>query len=126
MDKPLRTLLAVGGGFGLSFLGLGSLWAGAAWHFQALMFFPFLLLAFAITRAAPPGDKVFLAVIYGASPIGLLLTMFRDSNDSHLMPILMVCAWLAGVVSGHWLAGKLSRRSVDSGTQATTGNPDKN
>jgi len=114
MTTSLRALLAAGGGFGLSFLGLGILWAGAAWHYQALMFFPFFLLAFALARLAPPGDKVFLGVIYGASPLGLLLTMFRDSNDSHLMPMLMVCAWLAGILSGHYLAGKLACRGDDA------------
>ncbi|MGQ2978663.1 MAG: hypothetical protein ACT6Q9_03100 [Polaromonas sp.] len=114
MTKSLSVLVAAGGGFGLSFLGLGTLWAGAAWHYQALMFFPFFVLAFALTRLGPSGDKLFLLVICGASPLGLLLTMFRDRNDSHLMPILMVCTWLFGVLSGHWLAGKLPRRGDDS------------
>ncbi len=126
MNQTVRSLLAVGGGFGLSFLGLGSLWVGAAWHYQALMFFPFFLLAFALARAAPPGGRVFLLVIYGAAPIGLLTTMFRDSSGSHLMPMLMVGAWLAGVVSGHGLAGKLPRRSADPVRQAMAGDPDKN
>lgn len=107
MKKSLRAFFAAAGGFALSFLGMGTLWIGAAWHYQALMFLPFLLLAFAITRSGEPGDKLFMVVIYGAAPIGLLITQFRDSNDSHLMPILMVCAWLAGVLAGHCLAANL-------------------
>lgn len=114
MKESLRTLLAVAGGFGLSFLGLGTLWVGAAWHYQALMFLPFCLLAFAITRTGNPPDKAFMGVIYGAAPLGLLITQFRDSQDSHLMPILMASAWLAGILAGHHLAAKLPRRRGDA------------
>lgn len=114
MKESLRTLLAAAGGFGLSFLGLGTLWVGAAWHYQALMFLPFCLLAFAITRSGNPPDKAFMGVIYGAAPLGLLITQFRDSQDSHLMPILMASAWLAGILAGHHLAAKLPRRRDDA------------
>jgi hypothetical protein len=77
------------------------------------MALPFCLLAFAITRSGKPPDKAFMGVIYGAAPLGLLITQFGDSQDSHLMPVLIVCAWLAGIVAGHTLAAKLPRRRGD-------------
>ena len=106
MNKSLRTFIAFAGGFALSFIGLGALWAGAPWPHQALMFFPFFLLAYALARTGEPGDKPFVLIIGGASPLGLILTMFRDKNDSHLMPILIVCSWLAGILTGHLLAAR--------------------
>jgi len=110
MKKYLRPFFALAGGFGLSFAGLGALWAGAAWPYEALMFFPFLLLAIAISRTGPPRDKLFLLIIVGAYPIGHVITMFRDKNDSHLMPILIVCLWLLGILAGHYLAAKVLRK----------------
>ncbi len=103
LKNTLRGVVAVAGGFGLSFLAFGLLWIGTPWDYQALMFVPFFLLAFAVTRSGP-GDNAFALCIAGASPLGLLLTLFRDKNDSHLMPILMVLAWLAGILAGHFAA----------------------
>ncbi|MGE5640739.1 MAG: lysophosphatidic acid receptor, partial [Clostridia bacterium] len=105
----LRSIVAVAGGFGLSFVAFGLLWIGTPWHFQALMFVPFLLLAFAVTRTGP-GDKVFALCIAGALPLGLLLTLFRDKEGSHLMPILVVLAWLAGILAGHFAARAIRPR----------------
>jgi hypothetical protein len=117
--KSWKTLaswvFAVGGGFILSFIGLGVLWIGTPWHYQALMFFPFLLLSFSVTRIRNARDNVFLLVLYGAMPIGALMVMFRDKNNSHLMPILMVCTWVAGILLGHYLAGKSSRKETQAG-----------
>ena len=44
----LLTVVALLGGFALSFVGLGVLWVGVPWTYQMLMFFPFLLLALAV------------------------------------------------------------------------------
>lgn len=95
------------GGFILSFVGLGVLWVGAAWPYQMLMFFPFMLLALAIKRF---GGKVAFVFI-GAFPLASMLVQFRDKDDSHLMPILIVLAWVAGILLGHYFGGRLSRRS---------------
>lgn len=108
----LRVLLAVAGGFALSFGGLGVLWIGTAWPYQALMFMPFFVFAFGLSRTGGVGENAFLMIAAGAAPIGALFTMFRDKNDSHLMPILMVCAWLAGILEGHFLGDALRRRSA--------------
>lgn len=92
---------AIAGGFVLSFLGLGVLWAGAQWSYQLLMFIPFLVLAFAISRAG--GNALWTAV--GALPMAMLLVQFRDADDSHLMPILVCTTWCLGIVSGHFVGG---------------------
>jgi hypothetical protein len=111
MKHVVRAMLALAGGFALSFVGVGVLWIGTPWAYQMLMFIPFLLLAFAITVTSPAGDHAFLLVIAGAAPIGALLTLFRDRNDSHLMSILVVCAWLAGTLAGQQLAAMRLRRA---------------
>lgn len=105
----LRAFFAVAAGVGLSFLGFGVLWAGAPWRYQALMFFPFLLATFAVTRTGASGDKTWLLVIYGAAPLAALLTLFRDRDDSHLMPILMVCSWAGGALAGHVLGARAQK-----------------
>ncbi len=104
LKNTLRGGVAVGGGFGLSFLAFGLLWIGTPWHFQALMFIPFFLLAFAVARTGARDDRLALLVAGGAAPLGLIFTLFRDRNDSHLMPILTVLAWLAGILAGHFAA----------------------
>jgi hypothetical protein len=109
LKNTLRGIGAVGGGFGLSFLAFGLLWIGTPWHFQALMSVPFLLLAFAVSYTGED-DRMFLLCALGALPLGSVLMLFRDKNDSHLMPILMVLAWLAGIVAGHFAARTIRRR----------------
>jgi hypothetical protein len=109
MKNLVTAVLALVGGFALSFLGLGVLWIGTPWPYQALMLFPFLWLAFAITRAGSAGDRVFVLILVGAAPIGGVMTMFRDRNGSHLGSILVVCAWLAGVLAGQQLAARRTR-----------------
>ena len=111
MKGTLRTIVAVAGGFALSFVGLGVLWIGTPWQYQALMFIPFFLLAFAVTRTGVAAKNEFLLVMGGAAPIAGLISLFRDKNDSHLMPMLMVTAWAAGVLAGHFLAASLPRKS---------------
>ena len=112
MKGTLRTIVAVAGGFALSFVGLGVLWIGTPWQYQALMFLPFFFLAFMITRTGAAGDVPSLMILAGAAPIGGLLMLFRDKNDSHLMPMLMVGAWAAGILLGHFLATRLPGKST--------------
>ena len=114
MKKSWRMLLAVSGGMTLSVVAFGVLWAGTPWHLQALMFCPFLLLAFAVTRSSPTVDNSYRLIMFGALPLGTIMMMFRDSNDSHLSSILTVCAWLAGTLAGHWLAAHLPRRALSA------------
>ena len=107
--KPITAFVALAGGFVLSFAGVGALWIGAAWHYQALMFFPFLLLSFVVTRTS--NGQTYLLAVFGALPLAVLLSMFRDSNDSHLMSMLMVLTWLVGILGGHQLADRFRRTS---------------
>lgn len=104
-------IAALAGGFLLSFVAFGVLWIGTPWHLQVLMAVPFLLLALAIAWTGEPGNTTGLMVAYGAAPLGALIMMFRDKNDSHLMPILVVLGWLAGILAGHFLAARLRRRA---------------
>lgn len=103
-------LLALIGGFFLSFLGFGLLWSGIPWHFQLLMFFPFLLLAWAISRWNQGFVDGCILIVLGAAPLGTLIMRFRDNNDSHLMSVLIVVSWLIGIAAGYFLA-KLSAHS---------------
>lgn len=96
--------LALVGGFLLSFLGFGLLWSGISWFLQLLMFFPFLLLAWAISRWNKGLIDGCAGIFLGAAPLGILFTQFRDNNDSHLMPVLMVVSWLIGIGAGYFLA----------------------
>lgn len=101
--KVLTVLLALIGGFLLSFIGFGVLWSGILWHYQLMMFLPFLLLSFVLTRWSKGRLDSCILIICGAAPLGALMTQFRDSNDSHLMPILVVVSWLIGIISGYFL-----------------------
>jgi len=105
--KILIVLSALIGGFLLSFLGFGLLWSGIRWHFQLIMFFPFLLLSYAVFRWSKEAMSICAFIVYGAAPLGILFTQFRDSNGSHLMPILVSLSWLLGIIAGCFL-GKLS------------------
>jgi hypothetical protein len=102
-EKALIVLLALIGGFLLSFIGFGALWSGISWNYQLLMFLPFLLLSFALTRWNKGRLDSCILIISGAAPLGTLIAQFRDNNDSHLMPILVVLSWLIGIISGYFL-----------------------
>lgn len=108
--SPGRAALAMAGGAALSFFGMGILWIGTPWPLQALMFFPFLGLTAILTRTDPEKRSWALEAIAGAGPLGLLLMRFRDANDSHLKPILIVCAWAAGA----WLGGRAFGKKADA------------
>ena len=117
--KSLRMVAALAGGLLLSFLAFGLLWIGTPWPLQALMLVPFFLLAFAVAWTGEPGNAAGLTVAYGAAPLGAIMMMFRDKSDSHLMPILVVLSWLAGILAGHFLAAALRKRRVSSGDAHT-------
>ncbi len=102
--KILVVVSALIGGFLLSFIGFGVLWSGISWHYQLIMFLPFLLLSFALTRWGKGALDSCFFILCGAAPLGILITQFRDNNDSHLLPILMVSSWLIGIISGYYLA----------------------
>ncbi len=112
----LILIMALIGGFLLSFLGFGLLWSGIPWHYQVLMFFPFFLLSFAITRWSGGMIAACIFILCGVTPLGALMIQFRDTNDSHLLPFLMVLSWLIGIVSGYfWAKLSLDSRSESSG-----------
>jgi hypothetical protein len=52
----------------------------------------------------------FPLVLIGAMPTGALISLFRDKDGSHLMPLLMVGAWVAGASLGRYLARMPSER----------------
>lgn len=97
---------AIAGGFVLSFLGFGLLWVGTPWEYQLLMVLPFLALSFAVTRIGSAGEQDCLLIVCGALPLGTVIPMFRDQNDSHAMSILIVCGWAAGIAAGYYLGKK--------------------
>jgi hypothetical protein len=104
------TLLAIAGGFALSFLGVGILWAGTPWPIQWLLFLPFFFLTFMLTRLSIAGKPAWL-VVCGAAPLAGVITLFRDNNDSHLMPILTVFCWAMGVWAGYYLGQRFSPKN---------------
>lgn len=112
--NALIALLALLGGFLLSFLGFGLLWSGIPWHFQLIMALPFLLLSYAVFRWSKESIGYCAFILIGAAPLGMLMTQFRDTNGSHLMPVLVVVSWFLGSIAGCYL-GKLSR-GVQSGS----------
>lgn len=103
-EKVLVIVMALAGGFLLSFIGFGVLLSGVPWHYQLIMFLPFLLLSFALTHRGKGALDSCFFILCGAAPLGILITQFRDHNDSHLLPILMVSSWLVGIISGYFLA----------------------
>ncbi len=112
-------LSALVGGFLLSFIGFGLLWSGISWYFQMLMLFPFLLLTWIVSRWNQGMIDSCICILCGAAPLGTLITQFRDTNDSHLMPILIVLCWLIGIASGYFLA-KVSVNSTPASSEDIT------
>ena len=114
--NALIALLALLGGFLLSFLGFGLLWSGIPWHFQLIMALPFLLLSYAVFHWSKGNIGSCAFILIGAAPLSMLMTQFRDTNGSHLMPVLVVVSWLLGAIAGCHL-GKLSRSAQSGSSQ---------
>lgn len=89
-------------GFILSFTALGLLWIGTPWPYQFLMFVPFLLVACVLRRFG----RTSFPMLYGIVPFAALFVQFRDVNDSHLFPVLLVTAWGLAILLGHFLGGR--------------------
>ena len=87
-------------GLTLSIVALGVLWVGTPWPYQFLMFLPFLLAAFVTRRSG----RSALSMLAGILPVAALFVQFRDKDDSHLMPILLVGTWVLAILLGHGLA----------------------
>lgn len=110
--KPIVLgLSSIEGGFALSFLGFGLLWIGTPWAYQFLMVLPFFALSFAVTRIRTVGNQACLLIVCGASPLGMVIPMFRDNNDSYVMSGLIVCGWAAGIAAGYYL-GKEGKQGI--------------
>lgn len=105
--EVMMILMVLVSGFLLSFIGFGILWSGIAWHYQMLMFFPFLVLSWIFSRWRKGASDACVSLFLGAAPVGILMTQFRDTNGSHLMPILVVLTWILGILGGYFL-GKIS------------------
>lgn len=106
---PGRSMAALIGGFTLSFLAFGLLWIGTQWPVQTLMAVPFFGLTWLLVRGAPgSANQLLTFVLCGAGPLGLLMTKFRDKNDSHLTSILVVCSWVVGAALGWYVARRKS------------------
>lgn len=97
-------------GFLLSFLGFGLLWSGISWYIQLVMVLPFLLLSYAVYRWSKGALGICAFIALGAAPLGVLITRFSDTNDSHLMPVLVVLSWILGMLAGCYL-GYLSQNT---------------
>lgn len=115
----LIVLFTLAGGFILSFLGFGLLWSGIPWHFQLIMALPFLMLSYAVFHWSKGNIGFCAFALIGAAPLGMLMTQFRDTNGSHLMPVLVVVSWLLGSIAGCYL-GKLSRSGQSGSSQDVT------
>ncbi len=96
-------LCALVSGFLLSFLGFGLLWSGISWYMQLVMTLPFLSLSYAVYRWSKGALGICGFILLGAAPLGILITRFRDTNDSHLMPSLVVLSWVLGMLAGCYL-----------------------
>jgi len=118
--KAMSIILAsLIGGFLLSFLGFGLLWSGIAWHFQLIMMLPFLLLSYGVFRWSKGSIGSCAFIFIGAAPLGILISQFRDTNGSHLMPILVVFSWIIAILAGYFL-GKLSRSTQSKPSEIDT------
>lgn len=117
--EMLIILLALAGGFLLSFLGFGLLWSGISWHMQLIMTLPFFLLSYGLYRWSNNATLSCVFILVGAAPLGLLITRFRDTNDSHLLPILIVSSWVIGIFAGFYF-GKLSQKPPTDSSKNTT------
>lgn len=102
----LIALSALLGGFLLSFLTIVILWSGIPWLIQMIMFLPFLLLSFAIFKWSNESLLLCAFIVLGAAPLGILMVQFRDTNGSHLLPVMVVLSWIIGILAGCYL-GKL-------------------
>lgn len=104
MKAKFAPPLALFSGFALSFLGLGILWVGTPWHWQVWMGLPFALLAFVLCRWSEVAGVAAVAMLIGAAPIGSLLAMFRDSDNSHFKSYVVILSWAIGLLLGYALA----------------------
>lgn len=104
MRSAWLALAAVAAGFVLSFLAMGAFWIAMAWPVQALAVLPFGGVAWVLARWSGNPPRAALLILVGAAPLGLLFTLFRDREGSHLMPVLMVVLWALGTVAGASLA----------------------
>ncbi len=111
-------LCALVNGFLLSFLGFGLLWSGISWYMQLVMALPFLLLSYAVYRWSKGVLGICVFILLGAAPLGVLITRFRDTNDSHLMPTLVVLSWVLGMLAGCYL-GYLRSTQMESTKRVT-------
>jgi len=109
-------LAALIGGFLLSFLGFGLLWSGIPWHVQLIMILPFLLLSYGVFCWSKGSIGLCAFIFIGAAPLGILISQFRDTNGSHLMPILVVSSWIIGILAGYYW-GKLSRTTESKSSE---------
>lgn len=107
----LIIVTALIGGFLLSFLGFSILASGIPWLVQLVMILPFMLLSLGIVRWSNGGIGFCAFIVMGAAPLGALIMQFRDTNGSHLMPILIVTGWLIGIFVG-WYLGRLFRKTA--------------
>jgi hypothetical protein len=104
MRAAWTALAAIAAGFVLSFGAMGLFWVAMAWPVQALVVLPFGAVAWVLARWSGNPRRAALLVLLGAAPLGLLFTLFRDREGSHLMPVLMVVLWVLGVVAGASIA----------------------
>jgi hypothetical protein len=107
--NTLLPLLGAALGFGFSFLGVGLLWIAVPLYAQAGLGGLFALAGYILARSAKNFSTAAASLAVGASPLALLLVQFRDKENSHLVPILLVAGWYAGLAIGAGLGFKSSR-----------------
>lgn len=90
----------------LSFLSIGVLWAGVNQWLQLVVTFLFFGLSFFSARNQQNASATIIPILCGASPIGAILTMFRDKEGSHLLGISIVCSWAIATLAGAWVSSR--------------------
>ena len=89
-------LIGLAAGFGLSFLSLGILWTGVNQWIQTVVTIGFFGVSYFI---AGKSKNAVSTLLLGAVPVGGMLLLFRDKNDSHLLSIMIVSSWFVAALA---------------------------
>jgi hypothetical protein len=94
MGTKLILILAILLGGVLSFLSIGLIWTGINQWSQAVITLLFFGLSFFASKKTQFDPRVLGAILIGAAPLGGIVTLFRDKNNSHLLGFAIVASWI--------------------------------
>lgn len=101
------SFLAVFSGFALSFASFGIFWTGVNQWLQTAPALIFFIFSYFLSKKIP---NAFTYLLLGATPLGGILMMFRDKNDSHALGISIVASWVAASFLAFLLATKSKQK----------------